>query len=266
MVIDLTYACSMGCSHCMSDCKPDGEHMSLETLKDALEFYKKHGISHIILSGGELFEHPQIIECLELCAQYRGALIPLMLITNGRKLSSDLSLLGEFQKFVNKIGRKSVLIQVTDDPRFYPTSLDKKQRYRLEKLGASIEVVPGKLDHPDVCLYPQGRALENYPDSEWNTIAPKCVNCRLLVRQGITSFGNLVMTLSMRQKLCTPTISPSGDIKLGESRLCPPVASIYDPEDVIIEKINSFGCKKCEIPFEILKEHSRTGYDMLINI
>ena len=110
--------------------------MSLETLKDALEFYKKHGISHIILSGGELFEHPQIIECLELCAQY----------------------------------------------------------------------------------------------------------------------------------ICTPTISPSGDIKLGESRLCPPVASIYDPEDVIIEKINSFGCKKCEIPFEILKEHSRTGYDMLTNI
>lgn len=24
MIIDVTYACNMGCSHCMSDCTPDG--------------------------------------------------------------------------------------------------------------------------------------------------------------------------------------------------------------------------------------------------
>ena len=25
MLVELTYACKMGCSHCMSDCKPDGK-------------------------------------------------------------------------------------------------------------------------------------------------------------------------------------------------------------------------------------------------
>lgn len=264
MVIDLTYACSMGCSHCMSDCKPDGEHMSLETLKDVLEFYKKHGIPNIILSGGEIFEHPQIMECLELCYEYNHENAPITLITNGRKLSSDLELLEKFQNFVdNKLGRRNTLIQVTDDPRFYPTSLDKKQKYRLEKLNATIEGVPGKYGFPDICLYPQGRALENHSDSTWNTIAPKCVNCRLVARQGISSFHGLVMSLMMHQKMCTPVVAPDGSIKLGESRLCPPVASIYDPENVIIEKIKSFNCKKCEIPFEILKETDFVAYKMV---
>ena len=32
MIIDLTYACKMGCSHCISDCKPEGENMSLQRL------------------------------------------------------------------------------------------------------------------------------------------------------------------------------------------------------------------------------------------
>ena len=32
MIIDLTYACKMGCSHCISDCKPEGENMSLQQL------------------------------------------------------------------------------------------------------------------------------------------------------------------------------------------------------------------------------------------
>lgn len=264
MVIDLTYACSMGCSHCMSDCKPDGEHMSLDTLKDVLEFYKKHRIPAIVLSGGEIFEHPQIMECLELCNQYNKSNAPIVLMTNGRKLSSDFELLNEFNNFVNKVGRRRVMIQVTDDPRFYPTQLDEKQKYRLNKLGAIIEEVPGLPWSPDVCLYPQGRALENYPDADWNTIAPKCVNCRLLVKQGITTISNMVIGLMMRNKLCTPSIAPDGSIKLGESRLCPSVASIYDPEDVIIEKIKSFNCRKCEIPFEILKNSSPEGYKMLV--
>ena len=40
MIIDLTYACKMGCSHCMSDCKPEGENMSIQVLKDSLNFLK----------------------------------------------------------------------------------------------------------------------------------------------------------------------------------------------------------------------------------
>ena len=36
------------------------------------------------------------------------------------------------------------------------------------------------------------------------------------------------MTLLSKGKMCVPVIAPGGSIKLGESALCPPVASIYD--------------------------------------
>lgn len=44
MLVEITYACKMNCSHCMSDCRPDGENMSLSTLEDALKFMCKNKI------------------------------------------------------------------------------------------------------------------------------------------------------------------------------------------------------------------------------
>lgn len=37
MMIALTYRCNMGCTHCISDCKPDGIDMSKDTLIDSLD-------------------------------------------------------------------------------------------------------------------------------------------------------------------------------------------------------------------------------------
>ncbi len=38
MLVEVTYACKMGCTHCLSDCKPDGEHMTLEVFEDAVTY------------------------------------------------------------------------------------------------------------------------------------------------------------------------------------------------------------------------------------
>ena len=65
MIIDLTYSCKMGCSHCMSDCKPEGKNMSIQVLKDSLDFLKKYQIPTWYFSGGEIFEHPDILKILE---------------------------------------------------------------------------------------------------------------------------------------------------------------------------------------------------------
>lgn len=42
MLVEVTYACKMGCTHCLSDCKPDGEHMTLEVFEDVLKFMIKN--------------------------------------------------------------------------------------------------------------------------------------------------------------------------------------------------------------------------------
>ena len=38
MLILITSRCKMGCIHCMSDCKPEGEDMSFSTFADAIDF------------------------------------------------------------------------------------------------------------------------------------------------------------------------------------------------------------------------------------
>lgn len=156
-----------------------------------------------------------------------------------------------------------VLIQVTDDPRFYPDPLSSNEKYWLSKLGAIIEAVPSNPDDQSRCLYPQGRALINYSDSNWNTVGPKCINCILITRQvpSIT-FTNLVISLLAHGKVCTPVIAPDGSIKIGESALCPPVATIYDSDSDIINKIRNSKCRSCKIPWDILKKSNPIAYEM----
>jgi MoaA/NifB/PqqE/SkfB family radical SAM enzyme len=67
MILVITDKCSMGCTHCLSDCKPDGQHITLEQFKQNLEFALRtigRNPQILILSGGEPFEHPQIREIL----------------------------------------------------------------------------------------------------------------------------------------------------------------------------------------------------------
>lgn len=260
MLIDLTYRCSMGCSHCMSDCRPDGMDMTPDTLEDVFAFYQRYQIPNLVFSGGEMFENSYILELLQIIEKNWDKKFPLSFITNGRKLSDTTDIFENVQELQRKYGKKMVMIQVTDDPRFYPEPLTEKQRYRLKKLNAIIEGVPGS---GNKCLYPQGRALENFDSSSWNTIAPKCSNVRLLPRQGIRTIHGIVITLLQAGKVCTPAISPTGEIKLGESSLCPSVASIYDTEEEIIEKILNCKCHSCQYAWEQLKSTNVRAYQML---
>ena len=68
---------------------------------------------------------------------------------------------------------------------------------------------------------------------------------RALSKQGKDSLSEIESVLGSRGKICTPHIGIDGAIKLGESDLCPPCASIYDDSNTIIEKIRNFKCSGC---------------------
>lgn len=265
MLINLTYACKMGCNHCLSDCKPDGENMSISTLKDVLNFLTKYGIPTWCFSGGEIFEHPNILAMLDIIEEEwlkAGKFSALLFITNGCELVRNKEVFSHVETLVKKYGKKSIYIQVTNDPRFYPDKLTEKELYWLNKIASTIDHLVGLSNDKDRCLYPQGRALENYSEKNWNTIGPKCTNVRLLAKHGFHLNG-ISMTLYLKGKNCTPAIAPNGDIKLGESALCPPVASIYDEEKVILNKMKNFHCKQCTIAWEKLKENGPEIYQIL---
>lgn len=271
MLIDLTYHCSMGCTHCLSDCKPDGRHMPYPILEDTLEFCDKYAAPAVHFSGGEIFEHPDIIKILDRIGEFyeqreRKGLssFPTTLITNGKALASNTDYQEAVKALQKRLGKNKMILQVTNDPRFYPVGLNQKEKYCLRKLGAEIDTVPNNPTDNTKCLYPQGRALENFPKNNWNTVGPKCGNLRLWVHYyHITRFEKLIQMLTAAQKYCTPTIAPDGSIKLGESALCPSVASIYDSNEEIIDKINHFDCHQCKIPFEILKNANPIIYNII---
>ena len=105
--------------------------------------------------------------------------------------------------------------------------LTDNEKYWLSKLGVIIDTVPSDQNNKSHCLYPQGRALKNYSDEYWNTIAPKCINCILITKQKPeATLKDLVNILLSNGKVCTPVIAPDGSIKIGESALCPKIASI----------------------------------------
>lgn len=41
MLIDLTYRCNMGCNHCMSDCKPNGDRYDAGNPERCFGFLQK---------------------------------------------------------------------------------------------------------------------------------------------------------------------------------------------------------------------------------
>lgn len=114
MLIELTYACKMNCAHCMSDCKPDGINMSKEILRDTLEFFKRYKIPNLIFSGGEMFEHPRILDLLDIVQNYWDKKFPLTFITNGRELVHNREIYNYVADMQKKYGKKKIFIQVTD--------------------------------------------------------------------------------------------------------------------------------------------------------
>ncbi len=263
MLIDITYSCKMGCTHCMSDCKPDGQHMSIQTFKDTLRFLKENNIFPWNFSGGEMFENPDILEMLQILEKEWNKRFPILFATNGRELVRNKEIYNAVSDLVKKYGKRLIMIQVTDDERFYPDKLSVKEKYWLEKIVMTIEPVPGDKKDRNKCLYPQGRALQNFSEENWHTIAPKCANVKLFVKQGCLSVKGLNSMLIAHGKMCTPAIAPDGSIKIGESALCPAVASIYDDDKTIIDKINNFKCHQCEISWNRLKENNINAYNMI---
>lgn len=88
--IQITTRCNMHCDHCCFSCgeldennKPKGEHMTLETLRNALKI--RGDGSSITIGGGEPTMHPRFWEMfgtiMENSARYGG---DVYLVTNGK--------------------------------------------------------------------------------------------------------------------------------------------------------------------------------------
>lgn len=233
MMIKITEKCSMGCTHCMNRATCNGNHMSFDTFKDVIEFQKRNGGPFCFLTGGEPFEHPNFVQFLLYAKQQLPECI-IEVATNGVALQDPL-----VAKLVNDLGHMfpPVFFQVSNDSRYYPTSIDESLPvFALDNVALITEIPK---------LYPQGRTLDNR--LSWEAKGSKCFNVRAVAHQlDNPTIKEVVSVLAMKGKMCTPHISIDGYIKLGESDLCPVCSSIYKSDDEIIKDILDFHCHNCD--------------------
>lgn len=249
MMIKITERCTMGCKHCMNDAKPDGHDMTIEILDDTLNFLQRYNIGcNIIITGGEPLEHRSFDGIIRHIAEWNKQhkhIAIITITTNGEMIAKDYAPYVEYIKLM-KESDIVLMYQISADARYYPRRIPTHKRIFRES-GFVL------CDNCVEYMYPQGRARDNH--LSWNSKASKCFNVRSIVHQTSgCSLNKLEGILMVHGKFCTPHIRYNGYIGLGESDLCPAVASIYDTEDEIISAISEFNCSGCDIINDRLPE------------
>lgn len=219
MLVRITNRCRMGCSHCMVEAGPDGDHMSLETFKKVVDLIERHDLMLLMISGGEPLEHPQFFEMIKLARS-----LPVkMILSNGMFL--------EDESLRDRVLALDLPVQITNDPRFYP------RRVPI-------------IQHPNVMyedhirtITALGRAVENdIPNT--NRIAPMCFNLRSIVRQ-FRTFWPAVLQLRTMQKMCSPSINVDGSIVCGEAPSCFKIGTIESSDEELVQNLLSMDCNQC---------------------
>ena len=241
MIIKLTESCNMGCIHCFSDCVPCDKHMTFETFKKAIDFWKKFSIRlPIIISGGEPTENPEFENFMSYavyeCNRRNPSIITVT--TNGEYISNHPEIVEKFP---------SIMFQIVIDDRYYPRHVN------TEKIEKYKNVL---VCHDVNDIYPMGRALVNKipPSNRYKT--PKCFNMISITKQlsameinpypsEASLFEQTILALTLNKKFCVPQIDYDGSIKLGESALCPACSNIDKSFNEISEDILRFTCAGC---------------------
>lgn len=239
MLISITEKCRMGCTHCMDNATPEGNNMTMETFKDTVNFFNSYGALEFIITGGEPTENPKCCDMIEYAINNVKdkifGLAHITLATNAMNIIGNKELQDRLLELI-KASNGALSIQVTYVPEYYPIKMDFSEDFFKNE----AVVVCNKIES----MYPLGRARDN--NIPYQAKASRCFNIRSMIRS-TDSIYQSTFALAIRAKFCTPRINYNGDIKLGESRLCPTVATIYDSEEVIIDKIKNFRCGQCDI-------------------
>ncbi len=249
MLIKTTNFCSLGCSHCMENSTVAGQHMSRETFLAALGLTERlegvawsRGIPRLLLlSGGEATEHPDILWFLETA---RAADHKVILITNGMWLDNP-----ELRAQILRPDWPDLMIQVTNDPRFYPRA---------------PKAVP--TDDPRVVFVPAltllvtlGRLKRSrLPAAPPVRQAPTSFNVRSLTRS-LGDVREALVMLRARAAMgmsghCAPSISSDGTIVAGETSNCFPIGNVHSTAEDVTRAIVTMECNKCGLVDNLTQE------------
>lgn len=208
----------MGCSHCMINATPSGEHMSVEIFTGSINFLKRVDAKLIMISGGEPTDHPLLPNFADM-AQKCG--LYTIILSNGMFLEDSV--------LRDKILALGCPIQITNDARYYPKRI-------------------AQFDHPLISyefklrsITPLGRASDMV---SYGRTAPMCFNLRSIARQS-DSLTTAIATLRSYGKMCTPSINVDGSIVAGESSECHKIGDIFCSDEELLGRLQTMKCNEC---------------------
>jgi len=209
----------MGCSHCMINAGPEGQHMDMNVYDQVLAFIEWTEFPFIMISGGEPCHHPEILTIIKKANDKN---LKTVLLSNGMFLEDMI--------LTRKILSLGISIQITNDDRFYPKR---------------VPIV----EHPQIVyedrirvVSPFGRAVTN--KIPMNRQSPLCFNLRSVCRH-TRDFKEALRLLRGMQKFCTPSINIDGSISAGESNTCTCIGTVSDINLTLTNNLCSMTCQRC---------------------
>jgi hypothetical protein len=233
----------MLCTHCLEDATPTGEHMSMDLFEKALKFTERAESLVIrdkipvmmMLSGGECTDNPNIVEMVQMIAR-RGWVVTLL--THGLWL--DNKELRDNLLRDDHWTRVNILIQVTNDDRYYPRKPPKFEHKRVHYVDKlTVLSTLGRAASPK--FDPKGLNPRS---------APSSFNFRSIVHS-TRSIASAIYTLRVRGMMgksgfCTPSVSHDGTVVAGESRFCYPIGTVDSTNEELTQAVLSMGsCNRC---------------------
>lgn len=248
MVIVLTYKCNLLCPHCIFSCDKNGGHMSMGTLKKAINFFLESGSKYLQISGGEPTEHPNFFRLMpKILDQTKSKEVNLL--SNGKFLYDKQ----RSKRLANLQKKYRFMIQVTSVKNLYQDHdavVDKyHQRYKLFKkeLIYLVERITG--------IDGLGRAKGkdfSYLGPLYKRQYPTCIN-----QFGIAKHPNIktlkqlfnIIESNTQYNKCKPLIAPTGRINPGEYNKCISPGNVKDINCGKYLKFlkNNKACGECRI-------------------
>jgi len=229
VLVKVTNRCGMGCSHCLENSTPAGEHMTEETFHKALDLTRRIealawqiGLPRfVIVSGGECTEHPDIVKFVEALVDWG---VRPVLLTNGLWLENK-----DLRESLLRPEWTQLMFQVTNDARFYPRAPIRVQDPRIMYVDSlSVFVALGRglpFRAGSLTLRSLTRSLGGI----------EAAVLRLRARAVVGSAGH-----------CTPSITHEGWVVAGESRHCARIGTVDSTNDELTRAVLAMGeCDHC---------------------
>ena len=251
MLLSITDKCMMNCSHCLSNCEPEGTDMSMEVLDDIIQFINHPELRFrvILVSGGEPTEHPRLFDILDRLYETNtqnkwGERKAIILATNGMFLNRNekpegYQIVREFTGHL--LSYKDLRIQLTADPRFYKTQINEKNLKYLKKKARNLLLIENTV----TLLADYRRATTGtMPKMNYRT-APFCFNARSMANNGYT-FPMIVEHREVKNnKFCAIGFDMQGNIRISESLTCAPIGNVNTPMHELVNSIRELRCQSC---------------------